>query len=160
MTERKHLAYICAPFRGDVKNNIINAIQFGRFVYEHGRVPIIPHVMFPFLEDDVKEEREIAMEMDMDLLSKCDEIWVFGTLTTGMEKEFEFAKSNGIESFWFTKEKIDKYIDTLSINMLRTQADINMKFSDNCKNDVFKRICIQNANVMNKIADKMEDEND
>lgn len=94
--ERNNLAYICAPFRGDVKQNIENAIKYARFVYDCGYIPVTPHVMFPFLNDEVKEERESAMQMDMMLLSKCAYMFVFGEMTEGMEQEVDFARDNGI----------------------------------------------------------------
>lgn len=97
MTERKHLAYICAPFRGDVKQNIERAKEYARYVYDKGFIPVTPHVMFPFLDDEKQVERESAMQMDLELLSKCEYMYIFGSMTEGMQKEFDFAVENEIK---------------------------------------------------------------
>ena len=37
-------------------------------------------------------ERELAMFMDIAILSKCKELWVFGSPTAGMQTEIAYAK--------------------------------------------------------------------
>ncbi|MCW6681591.1 DUF4406 domain-containing protein [Aerococcaceae bacterium NML160702] len=113
MTERKQLAYICAPFRGDVEQNIEKAKEYARYVYELGYIPVTPHVMFPFLDDDNPAEREIAMQMDMELLSKCEYMYIFGKMTEGMRKEFEFAQYNDIMCISFNEEYIEERLERL-----------------------------------------------
>jgi hypothetical protein len=59
---------------------------------ERGCVPIAPHLLLPqFMEEET--EREAAMEADLVLLSRCDEIWVCGSeISEGMAAEIKFAK--------------------------------------------------------------------
>ena len=45
------------------------------------------------MDDDIPQERELAMFMNMVLLAKCNELWVFGdTISKGMAQEIEKAK--------------------------------------------------------------------
>lgn len=57
-------------------------------------IPLAPHLLFPqFMNDDIPQERELAMFMNMVLLGKCNELWVFGnTISNGMAQEIEKAK--------------------------------------------------------------------
>ena len=50
--------------------------------------------MFPqFMDDDDSEERELAIFMDIVLMGKCNEVWVFGeSLSEGMRIEIDRAK--------------------------------------------------------------------
>ncbi|WP_409482503.1 DUF4406 domain-containing protein [Helcococcus ovis] len=96
-TNRKYpympLVYICSPFSGDIKGNIKRAKEFADFLYKKGAIPITPHLLFPFMDDKKKEEREKAIFMDIVILSKCDEVWVLGEkITKGMREELEVAK--------------------------------------------------------------------
>lgn len=91
--------YICSPYRGDTETNIQNARKYCRAAVEMGCLPIAPHLLFPqFLDDDNPRERERGMARAMELLSICDEVWVFGidNLSEGMEKEVNWADSKSI----------------------------------------------------------------
>lgn len=73
------LVYVASAYSGDVTTNTEKAKQYCRFALEQGQIPLAPHLMFPlFMNDDVPEERELAIFMDVILLGKCDELWVFG----------------------------------------------------------------------------------
>lgn len=99
------VVYICSPFSGDVPGNQEKARRYSRFAVDQGAVPITPHLVFPqFMNDDDPNERDIAMFMDMVLLTKCAELWVFGeTISDGMRMEIEKAKR---------KRKIIRYFDS------------------------------------------------
>lgn len=93
--DRRTLVYVCAPFSGEVIKNKEKAIKCARFVFEQGRIPITPHLLFPFLSDETN--REDALSMDIRILKKCDEIWVFGeNITSGMKEEIECASEYSI----------------------------------------------------------------
>ena len=87
------IVYICSPFRGDVETNIENARRYCRFAVKQGYIPLAPHLFFPqFLDEDAADERELAMFMDLALLSKCRELWVFGSVRSrGMRREIDKA---------------------------------------------------------------------
>ena len=94
--DRKYrpLVYVCSAYSGDVTTNTEQAKQYCRFALEQGQIPLAPHLMFPlFMNDDDPTERELAIFMDVVLLGKCDELWVFGeTISEGMVVEIEVAK--------------------------------------------------------------------
>lgn len=88
------LVYVCSAYSGDVTTNTNNARKYCRFALEQGQIPLAPHLMFPmFMNDNAPEDRELALFMDIVLLGKCDELWVFGdTYSKGMLGEIEVAK--------------------------------------------------------------------
>lgn len=87
------LVYICAPYSGDVAKNTKKAAEFAAFAYRRGNIPITPHLLFPFLDDENPDERRLAIHMDLVLMGKCKEVWVLGDrITVGMRVEIERAK--------------------------------------------------------------------
>ena len=92
--EYRPLVYVCSVYSGDITTNIERVKKYCRFALEQGQIPLAPHLMFPlFMNDDDPVERELAIFMDVILLGKCDELWVFGdTISEGMAIEIEVAK--------------------------------------------------------------------
>lgn len=102
------LVYICSPYRGDVKKNTDNARQYCRFAYDDGAVPLAPHLLFPqFMDDSNRQERRAAMHFNSILLSKCDELWVFGKrISSGMAEEIREAERLNMKIRYFTEEDL------------------------------------------------------
>ena len=74
------IVYICSPFSGDVEGNIKAAQRYSRFAVDKGFIPIAPHLLFPqFLNDDIPAERQIGLFFGNALMSKCTEVWGFGS---------------------------------------------------------------------------------
>ena len=98
------LVYICSPFSGDISGNIERAKKYSRYAVDSKAIPIAPHLLFPqFMDDDA--ERELALFMDMVLLGKCEELWVFGeTVTEGMSAEIAKAKRKNMKIRYFTED--------------------------------------------------------
>ena len=98
------IIYICSPYSGDTKTNAEKARDYCRFVVGNGDVPIAPHLLFPqFMDED--KDRELALQMDLLLLEKCDELWVFGDeVSSGMKAEIAYASNKGIHIRYFKKE--------------------------------------------------------
>jgi hypothetical protein len=96
---KKPFIYVCSPLRGDIKRNISKAIGYARFVYAKGCIPLAPHIIFTqFLDDEDPGERAAGMEMGIELLRKCDELWSFGTrVSEGMAAEIAAAKTLGLK---------------------------------------------------------------
>lgn len=90
----KPLVYICSSYSGDIEGNVKKARAFCRFALEKNCIPLAPHLLFPqFMDDDIPQERELAMFMNMVLLGKCNELWVFGDIISkGMAQEIEKSK--------------------------------------------------------------------
>ena len=100
------IVYVCSPYAGDVERNTANTRRYCRFAVDSGCIPIAPHLLFPqFMQDDDDAERDLALYMDIVLLSKCAELWVFGdAITRGMGIEITRAMRKGQRIRYFTKE--------------------------------------------------------
>lgn len=91
--------YICSPYKGNVEENVKNAQQYSRCVTFIGLLPITPHIYSTqFLDDNIPEERQMGLNIGIELLSDCQEMWVFGLdkPSAGMQGEIEFAKKHNI----------------------------------------------------------------
>ena len=100
------IVYICSPYSGDVEGNVAAARRYSRFAVEQGYIPIAPHLLFPqFLDDSRPDERELGLFFGNALMSKCSEVWVFGSrISAGMEAEIKRAKWKGYHLRYFTEE--------------------------------------------------------
>ena len=113
--DRKYrpLVYVASAYSGEVTTNTEKAKQYCRFAMEQGQIPLAPHLMFPlFMNDDDPAERELAILMDVVLLGKCDELWVFGErISEGMAVEIEIAKKRRqpIRYFSSNLEEVSKH---------------------------------------------------
>lgn len=105
------IVFICSPFAGDVERNIRKAQGYCRFAVGKNRIPFAPHLLFPqFLDDDDKEQRELGLFFGMVFMSKCHELWTFGSnITKGMEVEIEKARERNMHIRYFTErcEEVD-----------------------------------------------------
>ena len=100
------IVYICSPFSGDVDSNIMAAQRYSRFAVDKGYIPIAPHLLFPqFLNDNDPKERQLGLFFGNALMSKCAEVWVFGsTISAGMDAEIKRAKWKDYRLRFFTEE--------------------------------------------------------
>ena len=98
------LVYVCSPFSGDTAGNAEKARRYSRFAVDSGAIPLTPHLLLPqFISD--KTERDLALFMDMVLLGKCEQLWVFGAeITKGMAAEIGKAKKRQMPIRYFTEE--------------------------------------------------------
>lgn len=86
------LVYICSPLSGDVEANSERTRKFCRYAVEQGQIPLAPQ----FIDDDVKEERELAIFMDVILLGN--------RVSPGMQVELDVAKKRRQKVRWFNHE--------------------------------------------------------
>ena len=100
------IVYICSPYSGDVEGNVAAARRYSRFAVDKGYIPIAPHLLYPqFLNDDDEQERELGLFFGNALMSKCAEVWVFGSrISAGMEAEIKRAKWKDYRLRYFTEE--------------------------------------------------------
>lgn len=100
------LVYVASAYSGDTVGNSEKAKQYCRFALDQGQIPLAPHLMFPlFMNDDNPDERELALFMDVVLLGKCDELWIFGdAITAGMRAEIDVAKKRRQKIRYFNSE--------------------------------------------------------
>lgn len=94
------IVYICSAFSGDVEGNTKKARAYSRYDVDQGFIPIAPHLLFPqFMKED--SERDLAMFMDIAILSKCKELWVIGNPTAGMQREIAYAEKKQMTIKYF-----------------------------------------------------------
>ena len=99
------IVYICSPFAGDIEKNVAAARTYSRFAVEQGYIPIAPHLLFPqFLDVSYPKERELGLFFGNAIMSKCSEVWVFGShISSGMEAEIKRAKWKNYRLRYFTE---------------------------------------------------------
>ena len=83
--------FVCSPFGGK-QVNIDRAKEYCKFVLSKDAAPFAPHLLFPQMLDDSKEEdRRKGIACGLEYLSMCDEIWIFipegEQLSDGMKME-------------------------------------------------------------------------
>lgn len=117
--------YISSPYRTvqkeavpaakELAHNLRLARKGCRMAIDRGFIPVAPHLLFPqFLNEE--SEREIGIELGMELLKECDEIWVLGSrISDGMADEISYARDLGIfvrvmENPMTTNERVIKAI--------------------------------------------------
>ena len=99
------IVYICSPYAGDVEKNVEAAQKYSRFAVDKGYIPIAPHLLFPqFLNDRNPKERQLGLFFGNALMSKCSEVWVFGSrISAGMEDEIKRARWKSYRLRYFTE---------------------------------------------------------
>ena len=109
--EKKHFAprpiiYVCSPYSGNIAGNVEKAKRYSRFVVDEGGIPITPHLYMPgFLKEE--SERDLAISMDLELLTRCSEVWVFGeVLSAGMQIEIDRAQQKGKTIRYVSEEEV------------------------------------------------------
>ena len=100
------LVYICSPYAGDVERNVNMARVYSRFAVKNTCIPLAPHLLYPqFMDDGSPAERELALFMGLVLLTKCEQVWVFGgVISAGMAVEIAKAEKKKIPVRYFTEE--------------------------------------------------------
>ena len=95
----RKLIYVCSPLRGDLESNIKRAREFSKYVVMSGHTPYTPHLFFTqFLDDNIQEERDVGIQMGIQMLYLCDEMWVFGKkISSGMKMEIDYAERRRIK---------------------------------------------------------------
>lgn len=96
--------YIASPYRGNVKENIRNAKKYSKFAVIRKCVPICPHLYFTqFLRDANEYERKVGLNLALQMLKRCKEMWVFGdVISEGMANEIRIAEKRNIPIRYFT----------------------------------------------------------
>ena len=104
------IVYICSPYSGDIERNTENARRYSRFAVDQHCLPITPHIYFTqFMNDTIPDERETALFMNLILMSKCAELWVFGdVISKGMKAEIDRAKRKHMKIRYFTESLEEK----------------------------------------------------
>lgn len=110
------LVYICSPLRGNIAENIKKAVSYCSYAAEQGVIPLAPHTIFTqYLDDTNPQQRQKGLIMGLELLKRCDELWVCGDIVSaGMKQEIKYAKDHGMvtmhypENFFSRQDKSHK----------------------------------------------------
>lgn len=104
------IVFICSPYADDPAGNERRAMRYCRFAVDRECIPIAPHLYFTrFLNEADPQERELGLFMGQVLLTKCVELWVFGSrVTSGMEREIAKAEARLMPIRYFT-EDLEEY---------------------------------------------------
>lgn len=88
--------FVCSPYRGDIEENMKRARRYVEQVICQGHTPFAPHLLYTQVLDE-SADRDMGMELGLDMLSVMDEVWVFGErITEGMRHEIKRALTLGI----------------------------------------------------------------
>lgn len=95
--------YIASPYRGDTITNIKNARAYTLYAVRKGMLPMCPHIYFTqFLDDNNISERKLGLDLALQMLKRCRELWVFGdVISEGMKNEIYTAKRRNIPIRYF-----------------------------------------------------------
>lgn len=100
------LVYICSPTQGDYEENAQQARKFCRAAAEMGVVPIAPHLLFTQFLDYSAAEHYIGLQMELELLSRCNELWVCTNhISEDMESKIAAARQQNIPIRRFYSER-------------------------------------------------------
>ena len=73
------------------KKNFFQKWRVVKFVLNKEMVPLNPFMLFDyFMADSVNHD--LVREANHKTIEKCDELWVFGEIADGVQREIEIAK--------------------------------------------------------------------
>lgn len=91
--KNRRKVYVASAYAGDVETNTAKAVEYCRMAIDAGYMPLASHLLYPqMLNDKVPAERELGLMFGLALLRMCDEVWVCGSVSSGMAQEIEEAK--------------------------------------------------------------------
>ena len=103
--------YICSPCRADTPEGVINNMKAARVYMYYSYInfqgiPRAPHAYLPFmLNDNIEDERKLALCFGARLLMDCDLVLVCGNrLSEGMYDEIKVAAKRNIPIHVFNDE--------------------------------------------------------
>ena len=77
---KRPLAYVTAPWSGDVRKDAESAVRYCRQVYEAGYSPICPVLFLPlFLKDGIPQEHKDGVDMARQYLRRSQLLVVCGS---------------------------------------------------------------------------------
>ncbi|MBD5537794.1 MAG: hypothetical protein HDQ99_19520 [Lachnospiraceae bacterium] len=91
--KNRRKVYVASKYAGDVDANVAAAIGYCRRVIDEGYMPVASHLLYPqILNDSDPEKRELGLMFGLALLRMCDEVWVFGSVSSGVAQEIDEAR--------------------------------------------------------------------
>jgi len=103
------LAYITSPLRGTIEENTKAADRYCEYAAGCGVVPLSSYRMFTaFLHDALPAQQEQELQMSLELLRRCGELWACGDeISQKMHGEIALAENLHIPTVYV----LDRYIE-------------------------------------------------
>lgn len=151
------LVYIASPLRGDIEKNIEKAKEYCKYAATCGVIPLAPHTIFTqYLNDELPEHREHGIQMGLELLERCDELWVMGnTISQGMQEEINFAQSHHLPTLYISEDMVQK---EKKIRQMENPLDENDCIPDSRQSDYEKKFLVLKPEVCSKGANMTADD--
>lgn len=116
--ENKALVYTAMS-----KNLFYYRMHISKFVLEQQKIPLNPFMIFEyFMLDSV--DRNVIRNANNNLLMRCDELWVFGSISDGVLAEIKIAKEKNLMIKYF---KIIKSQKIISISKEEVEMEIGLE---------------------------------
>lgn len=105
------IVYIAGPYAGpthdgksyyEISRNILEAREWAKRVIEAGAFPFTPHLNSFHMELDVERSADWWREADLEMLRRCDAIFLMPgwEISKGARMEKQFAESIGLPIFY------------------------------------------------------------
>ena len=104
------IIYIASAYSGDIEANVEKTKEYSRRVIRSGGVPFNPILNLHGVLNE-ESDRDTAINLDLSLMKRCDELWVFGEPTADMEIEITKAERIGMTIRRFAGEMEEIYED-------------------------------------------------
>ena len=95
------------------------------FVFNQNRLPINPFKVFDYFLND-RVERDLIRRANNQLISMCDELWVFGDIANGVMFEILTAKKLNKPIKYFTIATKSAEITEVSINDMVFESEMEL----------------------------------
>jgi len=93
------------------------------FVFHNNRLPVNPFMAFGYFLDD-RVDRDLIRRANNQLLSMCDELWVFGDIANGVMFEILLAKRLEKPVRYFTIAAKSSEIAEVALKDLRFESEM------------------------------------
>lgn len=95
----KPLVYVAGPYSADPHRCTSDALSVATYFWDTGAcIPVLPHLTH-FWDRIHPHPYEEWMEMDFELLRRCDALWRIPGESSGADREIQFADEHGIPTF-------------------------------------------------------------
>jgi len=107
------IIYISGKYSGEVEKNVRKARQAAIRIWELGAVALCPHLNTAFFERDCDCDYEDYIRGDLELLEKCDVIYMLDNWqgSDGAHREHRKAKELGLPIFYSLRD-LKNYVKT------------------------------------------------
>lgn len=82
-----------------------------KYVLENGNIPINPFMNFDYYFYE-SIDRDKIRNANNKLVGLCDELWIFGNISDGIEREIKIAERNKKPTRYFSIDDYSKIIET------------------------------------------------